>query len=249
MPRRPPKRPAAKAKLPEKPSGNSPGTLVKEWYLEVPEGEAAYTVEDTALAEMIKLGIKLPERPLGESRFLDEDGCPVMPENILELGDRDIGELYGIVQSFHSYVLGQLVLIKNRLAQAGKQVGFISARVRIGKDGTSKDKDDRMTTDRRYVMADSRTLELQCLYNLVSKVAESIDGDLRLISRNISLREQGLKVGARMATVDARKRIGVRRPARLEAHRQVIDVECEKVESPKPRKGKPRAIRPPRRRK
>ena len=172
-----------------------------------------------------------------------------MPDNILELDDRSIGELYGLVQSYHAYVVGQLALIKNRVTQANKQVGFISARVRIGKDGTSKDKDDRMNTDRRYVTADARALELQCLYNLVSKVVDSIDGDLRLISRNISLREQGIKVGVRASTVQARKRIGVQRRERLPAHRPVIEVECEQVDSPKPKKGKAKLIRPPRRRK
>jgi hypothetical protein len=168
-----------------------------------------------------------------------------MPANVMDLNDRDIGELYSIVQSYHSYVNGQLGRIDTRVKQAEKQVNFIAARVRTGKQGTAKDKDDRKHTDVRYVTADARALELRCLYTLVSKVVEGIEGDLRLISRAISLREQAIKTGTRTAAIDARKRFSSPRPAQ---QGRGSFRKREAVPKVKVRKKAVKSILPPRRR-
>jgi hypothetical protein len=184
------------------------GLVGSDLQMKIPEGEAAYDVSDDAMAEMIEMGIYLPTRPNPqESKFLDENGVPVLPRNVQELNDREIGELYSIFQRYNSYVLGQLATVKIDHKQASKQFGFMSAKVRLGKDGKQKDKDDRKMSDVRYVTADARAFHKEAVWILLQKVADGLDADLKLISRNISLREQRLKIGGRGDAIGAKRHI------------------------------------------
>lgn len=226
---------------------DAPPTLLPDWYMDVVEGEEAYKVAEPAYKEMIRLGMKLPARPRGASQFLDDDGCPLMPPNVMELDDYEIGELYGLVQAYYSYVGGQLSRVKTEMEQALRQVKFVAARVRIGKDGTAKDKDDRRQTDRRFVLADARATELIYLHTLMSAVVSGCEGDLRLISRQITLRDQNLKTETRGAAIAARKRIGGHRPTRFDRD-NIGGKTREPVPDTKVKRRAAKAIRPPRRR-
>ena len=232
--------------MPKK-NGDAPSTLVPEWYMDVVEGEEAYTVAESAYNELLRLGMKLPSRPRITSRFLDDDGCPLMPRNVMELDDYEIGELYGLVQAYYSYVGGQLARVKTEMEQALKQVKFVSARVRIGKDGTAKDKDDRRQTDRRFVIADARSTELIYLHTLMSAVVAGCEGDLKLISRQITLRDQNLKTETRGAAIAARKRFTSERP-RVGSRAGTREKTREPVPATKVKRKAAKAIRPPRRR-
>jgi hypothetical protein len=211
MRRVPPKRTRTKRKSAEKTTERTEqprGLVGSDLQMSIPDGEHAYEVADRARADLVEMGIYLPARPdPSESQFMDENGVPVLPANVQDLSDREIGELYSVFQKYNSYVLGRLAEIKIDHKQAVKQFGLVSAKVRLGKDGKQKDKDDRKMSDRRYVTADARAFHQEALWTLLQKVAEGLDADLRLISRNISLREQRLKIGGRDASIGSRRTI------------------------------------------
>ena len=182
--------------------------LIDSLQMRTAEGEEAYKVSHTAHEEMLRRGISLPERPEFEpGRFVYEDGSPRMPRNMQELSDMEIGELFYIVETYYSYVVGQLAEVGNQYNEAREIFNFVKAKVRIGKDGKQQDKTDQQITDRRYVLANAKAIELQCLFNLLSKVRDKLEADMKVISRNITLREQRIKTGARVAAVTTRKRL------------------------------------------
>jgi hypothetical protein len=220
--------------------------LVGSLQMDTPEGEAAYQVAQSAHDEMVSRGIYLPERPEFEpGQFTHEDGSPKMPKNMQELGDMEIGELYYIVESYYAYVTGQFAEVGNQYEEAKEIFNFIKAKVRLGKEGKVQDKTDRQVADRRYVLANAKALELKCLYNLLSKVKDKLESDMKVISRNITLREQRLKTGGRSGAIGARRKFSghVRHPSEESEHHMEEPEKPE--EQPKPRV---RSRRPPRRR-
>ena len=212
-----------------------------------PEGESAYKVSQSAYEEMIRMGIYLPERPEfdSKSQFIKEDGSPRMPPNIQELDDMEIGELYYIVDSYYCYVTGQYAQISNQYVEATEIFKFVAAKVRLGKEGKQQDKTDRQIADRRYVLANATALELKCLYNLLSKVKDNLEKNLQQISRNITLREQRIKIGGRVASIGARRKISERFRHPSEEPERHMEGQEEAEETPTPRV---RTRRPPRRR-
>ena len=184
-----------------------PDKLLGTPQVTIPEGEKAYDVAGKALGEMIRRGIFLPERPdFHPGKFVRSDGSPRMPTNIQDLSGEEIGELYNIVEQYYSYVTGQLAEVTNSYEVSKEIFKLVAAKVRLGKDGKQQDKTDRQIADRRYVLARADALELQCLHNLLSKVLDKLDSDMKVISRGITLREQQLKTGIRIAGVQARNR-------------------------------------------
>jgi hypothetical protein len=212
--------------------------LIGSLQMETPEGEEAYHVAESAHSAMTEMGIYLPEKPeFDPSEFVHEDGSPRMPKNMQELSDMEIGELYYIVGSFFAYVTGQFADVGNRYDVAKETFNFVKAKVRLGKEGKQQDKNDRQIADRRYVIANARALELKCLYNLLSKVKDKLEQDLKSISRNITLRDQRIKTGGRAASIGARRRFS--------SSPQHMEDEEPPKEVPRPRV---RSRRPPQRR-
>lgn len=224
--------------------------LVGSLQMDTPEGEEAYKVAQSAYDEMVSRGIYLPERPEFEpGQFVHEDGSPRMPQNIQELGDMEIGELYNIVETYYSYVTGQFAHVSNQYAEAQEVFKFIAAKVRLGKEGKQQDKTDRQIADRRYVLANAKALELKCLYNLLAKVKDKLEKDMQMISRNITLREQRIKTGGRVASIGARRRFSghTPHPRDTEPERHIEEPEApEEAPTPRVRTKRPPRRRPPR---
>lgn len=221
-------------------------TLVGTLQMETPEGEAAYEVAKSAHDEMVSMGIYLPEKPeFDAGQFVHPDGSPKMPPNVQELADSEIGELYYIVLEYFAYVIGQFARVNNEYAESQEVFKFVAAKVRLGKEGKVQDKNDRQIADRRYVLANAKALELKCLYNLLSKVRDKLDADMKMISRSITLRDQRIKTGGRGNSIDARKKF--RRELVTSEHYEAgwEEGEAEPVEEEQPRVTK---RRPPRRR-
>jgi hypothetical protein len=218
--------------------------LVGSLQMDTPEGEKAYMVAESAHDTMVEMGIYLPERPeFLSGRFVHEDGSPRMPNNMQALSDVDIGELYYVVGAYYGYVTGQFVHVKNQYKEAKEVFKFIAAKVRLGKEGKVQDKTDRQMADRRYVLANAKVLELECLHNLLSEVKDKLESDMKLISRNITLREQRIKTGGRGASIGSKKKF--RNQMRSSVPDHYTEESEEPSEEPKPRI---RSRRPPRRR-
>lgn len=186
-----------------------PDKLIGSLQVDIKEGEEAYSVSKTAHAEMVSRGISLPERPAFPSshEFIGEDGSPKIPFDLQDLSEQELGQLYWILNAWYAYVVGQWALVENQYTVAKEQFKLVASRVRIGKEGRVQDKTDRQITDRRYVMANARAIELKCLFNLLSKVKDKCDAEIKMVSRAITLREQKIKTGARAGAIRARKRI------------------------------------------
>jgi hypothetical protein len=227
----------------------APQKLVGSLQMDTPEGETAYKVAQSAYDEMVQRGIYLPERPeFKPSMFVHDDGSPKLPQNIQELTDMEIGELYNIVEAYYSYVTGQFAAVTNQYSEATEIFKFIAAKVRLGKEGKQQDKTDRQIADRRYVLANAKALELKCLYNLLSKVKDKLEKDMMMISRNITLREQRIKTGGRVASI-GRRRIAehFRHPSEQLAEQHMEESEVpEEAPAPRVRTKRPPPRRPPR---
>lgn len=229
--------------------------LVGSLQMDDSEGEAAYKVAQSAYDELVSRGIYLPEKPeFQPGQFVHEDGSPRMPLNIQELSDMEIGELYNIVENFYAYVVGQFAVVSNQYTEASEIFKFVAAKVRLGKDGKQQDKTDRQIADRRYVLANAKALELKCLYNLLAKVKDKLETDMQVISRNITLREQRIKTGGRVASIGARRKFSghIRHPSEgtenepSPTHHLEEPEEPEEAPAPRVRRGRPPIRRPAR---
>lgn len=186
-------------------------------HMKIDEGEDAYRVSESAYSEMVKRGIRLPEKPDLSSQFVDEDGGPVLPANLQVLTDHQIGELYGVLDDYYAYVAGQLADVQNQYEEGKEIFEFILSKVRLAKEGKQKDKDDLSKSDRRYVIANAKRLELKCLYNLLVRVVQGVESKLKRVSRSITLRENEMRKGARRAAVDARRQLSHTEPPKTVA--------------------------------
>lgn len=236
------KPPAKRAALED--AGEAPDRLVGSLHMSWQEGEDAYTgIAATAYQEMLDRGIKLSARPnRPPSEFVDNDGFPIMPENIQDLRNQQVGELYAIHQEFYNYVVGQYADALNRLGEATHHFEFVAAKVRLVKEGKQKDKDDWKKLDRRFVMADAKAFEAKCFCNLLAKSVEAAEANLKTISRNITLLESGKKAGTRAAAINARKNIAGRFP-QLDS-RPTDDGEVRATRSTKPSRTRPPRMPP-----
>lgn len=183
-------------------SNRAVGSLV----MDIEEGPRHYEVSEEAFQDLIDRGLKLPERPDSrESEFVGDDGGIIMPSNLVDLSDEDLGELYGVLEQYYAYAAGQLALVKNSFKESDKQHRFIAAKVRLGKDGTEKGKDAKKLIDRRFVISEAEAFKQECLHNLIAKVVEAAEADLKFVSRSISIRDQRLKSAGRAASIGARR--------------------------------------------
>jgi len=249
MAKKPPKMPRIRKKKrqdPEMPKTYVPPRAIGSLQMETQEGEDAYRVAESAYDGLINLGIHPREWPPPfESQYLDDDGVPRIPGRVVDLENDDLGDLFHIVGSYATYVNEQLGLIENQYDEAKKQKEFIAAKVRLGKDGKQTDKTNLMTTDRRFVLADAKELELRCLSRLMTKVAKGLETDLKMLSRHISLRDQKIKTAMRSGSIDSRKI-----PSGYFLELEDEETLDQEAEMPEERRGTRRpSIKPPRRRK
>jgi hypothetical protein len=217
---------------------DGPKTLLgSSIHMTIPEAENSYNVLDGVKKEMYERGIHISESPEldKDSQFVKND-TPFIPPHISELANREIGDLYALTQRFYSYLLGQVAVVKGEHTIAKKLFKFIDAKVRLAKDGSVKDKDDKRVVDRRYVQADAEVTRLEVLKTILSAVVEGVDMDLKLISRTISLREQGMMVENRAAAIETRRdfsrRVNDIKDTKV-VHRPGVKTEESKIEKPR----------------
>lgn len=171
------------------------------------EDEAQYDVHEEALEELSRRGVKLPSRPRFEgSLFADQDGWYVIPPNLNELTNEEIGELYNIVQACSTYISGQLARVRNEVEVSKKKLGFTNAQLLLSKQGANvKEREKTTLIDQRYVSADAQMLKLKCLLTLLEEARKASEGDIKMISRIVTIREQDLAAGQRSASIGSRR--------------------------------------------
>lgn len=184
------------------------GGLLGNLTVTMQEADDAYSsVAKEALENLASSGIYLAERPEPiESRFVHDDGTPKVPINISDLTDEEIGELHAIVITFFAYVAGQSAKADNEHKVAQEHCKLVESKVRLGKEGAQKDKDDKKLTDRRFVIANQILLRARCKVAYLNAVISKLEAEAKLISRNITLRGDMMKNVNRDASIRRRSR-------------------------------------------
>lgn len=137
---------------------------------------------------------------------MDQDGWYVVPQHLNDLTNEELGELYNVVQACSTYISGQLATIRNEVEVAKKKLGFTNAQLLLSKQGSNvKEREKTALIDQRYVSADANMLKLKCLLNLLEEAKKASEGDIKMISRIVTIREQDLAAGQRSASIGSRR--------------------------------------------
>lgn len=122
---------------------------------------------------------------------------PVVPDNITDMTDRDLGNLLGQISIFSGYVEEELAKADIELGTAKDQETFVRARVRIELRDERKLKPDEskdlMETDFRVVSARATTRHLQSIYDYIEAIRKSVQQDWDTVSRRITQRGQDVE--------------------------------------------------------
>lgn len=224
------------------PKEDKPPRLVREgWQIQHDDVEGAYRVTDKAKDEMIRRGIKMPERPsTRDSDFTDRDGFPCMPTNLMDLSNNELGELYSVVDAWKGYIAGQVAEAAIKHKEVIKHAKLVESKVRLQKSDlkNSADKTAATETDIRFIGAKEEELESEAFLMLIRNADENMETSRKTISRIITLRDQEVRSGSRLAGLGARRNFAEHLPDEKD------DVD---VPPPKPRRAPP--IRPSNRRK
>mgnify|MGYP006863437681 CR=1 FL=1 len=157
--------------------------------LTMEEGRTLYKVSGQALTEVKRRGLAPCGRPMIHDKWHDEDGFPILPRNIGNVSDNDIGELYNVFLEWYNYANGQFAVTRNELAVAQKRAGFVLSRLIEDATGTVKEKEAKARSDRRYVEEDASVTELESRRNLLDAKVSEFSQAIKSISRHISIRE------------------------------------------------------------
>lgn len=167
-------------------------------------GTEAYAFSDRVIDEAKRIGIAKENRP----RIMREhttifpdmkvgqyfDGC--LPTVIRTLSLDQVSALYSLFSSWYSYVAFQTKKVAAQRSQAGAQKELIWSMVRQQKryDDEGKKRDvstmnDEAHKDRRFIEIDSAYKYLDSLYDLLSASTTTTSNDLKVISREITIRQ------------------------------------------------------------
>lgn len=229
MPKKPPKR-----RTPPKRQEGPPRLAASGFQISFDDMENAYRVTDKAKAELVRRGIKTAERPsTRESDFTDEQGFPQIPINLMKLSNNELGELYSIVDAWKAYIAGQVSEASVKHKEVLKHAELVESKVRLQKEGLKQaDKTAAVRVDVRYVAAQEEALESEAFLTLMRDAVENMETTRKTISRIISLRDQEVRSGSRLAGIGARRSFAGHMPPDKE--------DDPDVPPPKPRRAPPR---------
>ncbi|MFW9801024.1 MAG: hypothetical protein ACFFFC_00105 [Candidatus Thorarchaeota archaeon] len=184
-----------------------PKLVAKGFQISSDDIENAYRVTDNAVEKLHNCGIVLPERPtISDSRFINDDGFPVTPSNLMDLDNNELGELYSIVDAWKTYIAGQVAEATVRHEEILKQAELVSAKVRLQKSGLKQaDKTAAVITDTRYISAQQEVMESTAFLTLLKNAETNMETKRKTISRIISLRDQEVRSGSRLNGIGARR--------------------------------------------
>lgn len=238
--RKPPSRKSSPRRSP--PKKDRPDKLIRgSWKIKHEDMENAYRVTEKAKDEMIRRGIKMPERPsTKDSDFTDRDGFPHMPENLMDLSNNDLGELYSIIGAWQTYIVGQVAEAEVKHKEVSKHKKLVESKVRLQQAGlkNSADKTAATETDVRYVSANEEEIESEAFLVLLRNAADNMEANRKIISRIISLRDQEVRSGSRLA--------GIRSSNAFRNHMPDVLTEVRDVDVPPPRTRRSPPSRPSR---
>lgn len=143
---------------------------------------------EIAIEKLKKARLSIPSAPSGNT-------CPQMPEDITELGDKDLGHYMGIYSAWISYAESVSALADIRATTRENIFDFVQAKVRIEKSGTVQDKSDQTTVDERYQEALSDFETASATRSLTQSLLRGYIRNYEALSRELTRRQNELKTG------------------------------------------------------
>lgn len=187
------------------------------------EGEEMYTFADGVVQELEKKGFGLIARPVIEKEHtsifpgLNEgdyfDGR--MPTILKKLSLDQVSMLYSLFNGWHAYIISELNIIQIEYSEATQKQELLWAMVRVRhkKHGrkvgvTISDQlaSDLTRGDTRYIEANAKLLQVKALKSSVEKLIKVVETNLKLISREITVRGVQAQTEQRGANFSSRVR-------------------------------------------
>jgi hypothetical protein len=169
-------------------------------------GMTAYTFADRVKKRVADLGIGNYLRPrldkdheglfpgLKKGDYFDGR----LPTVIRKLSLDQLSALYSLFSNWYGYVATQFMVIATERSEAMRQRDFLLTHLRnyyrvpdeSGKKPPETSITDAAKQDKRYVLANARAEELDCLYNQIAIGRGIASQDMRVISREVTIQQE-----------------------------------------------------------
>lgn len=120
-----------------------------------------------------------------------------IPSNLPDLNDNQLGVYLGLLSEWNNYVQQQLAEASVNFTKAKAILEHVEANLRIAyqidendKKRSNPERDDYMTSDRRFVEAKSNVIYWDTLYTSIKAIANSAEQAFAAVSRRITQRGQ-----------------------------------------------------------
>jgi hypothetical protein len=144
---------------------------------------------------------KLPPNP-GEKRVpgveYDDDGLPMLPNDLTAIGSRELGQLFHAVEVWHEYLNSILTESDAQTVAAREARDLTKAYIKEdlkAKDVPAKDRDENFRLDPRYIHTNSEYLRLRVATDRVEAIKNRLSKRFQLISREITRRGEEMRYG------------------------------------------------------
>lgn len=164
----------------------------------IEEGQALY--EDRAqraISELTYKGFGGAKPPLMSTSAGNMPYQGHIPANLPEMSDNELGYYMGLLSEWNNYVQQQLAEASVNFTKAKAILEHVEANLRIAyqvdendRKRSNPERDDYMTSDRRYVEAKSSVIYWDTLYTSIRAVANSAEQAFAAVSRRITQRGQ-----------------------------------------------------------
>ena len=132
-----------------------------------------------------------------------------VPPNLPDLDDNQLGYYMGLLSEWNNYVQRQLAEANVLLHTAKAILEHVQAKLRIAYQRDEEDKkrsnperDDYMTTDRRFVERNSNVIYHETIYTHIRAIANSAEQAFAAVSRRITQRGQEIDRNNRTGSVN-----------------------------------------------
>lgn len=147
-------------------------------------------IDKRALAYMDDIGVKLPEQLMANGEPL----IPSIPKSekgpTLDLLDKQgLSNLHAQLVAYLQYTSTQLGILEIRREALKKKLELTEAKIMLLLPPPEVSKKTRARVDKRVVELEEKSLEEKAKYILLSKIVSGIDSELKVVSREITLRD------------------------------------------------------------
>lgn len=162
-----------------------------------------------ALDSLRSKGFGTPSPPMMQTTMGPMAYQGHIPPNLPELSDTELGTYMGLLTEWNNYVQDQLAQASVQFAKSKSILEHVEAKLRIAyqvdendKKRSNPERDDYMTTDRRFVQAKSDVIYWDTLYTSIKAIANSAEQAFSAVSRRITQRGQEIDRNNRGGSVN-----------------------------------------------